>query len=119
MRYFLLIMSIVSLLITNISFASKTKALTNTTTLSTQQKQALIHLLKQDCGSCHGMTLKGGLGPSLLPEDLKNKPTALLENTILYGRKGTAMPPWENLLSKQEVKWLTQQIQQGVSDEIH
>ena len=25
--------------------------------------KVLEHLVKQDCGSCHGLTLKGGLGP--------------------------------------------------------
>ena len=38
-----------------------------------RQKQ-LVHLVRQDCGSCHGMTLNGGLGPALLPETLKDKP---------------------------------------------
>ena len=32
----------------------------------------LRYLLKQDCGSCHGMTMKGGLGPALLPQTLKD-----------------------------------------------
>lgn len=58
-----------------------------------QRQQELLHLVKHDCGSCHGMTLKGGLGPSLLPESLKNKPDELLFVTILEGRHGTPMPP--------------------------
>jgi cytochrome c55X len=85
--------------------------------LSTKHKQSLIHLLKQDCGSCHGMTLKGGLGPALLPENLKGKPTLLIKNTILFGRPGTAMPPWQGLLTEQEALWLTKQLQQGISHE--
>jgi len=32
------------------------------------RQAALVDLVRQDCGSCHGMTLKGGLGRSLLPE---------------------------------------------------
>jgi hypothetical protein len=32
-----------------------------------QRQKELIHLVRQDCGSCHGMTLQGGLGPALLP----------------------------------------------------
>lgn len=82
---------------------------------SPQRQQALLHLLKQDCGSCHGMTLKGGLGPALLPEELKDKPKELLINTILFGRPGTAMPPWQAFLSEQEAHWLTVQLQQGVN----
>ncbi len=117
MRYSLF--SIVSIILFTQSISPMSNANENNADnqLSKQRQQELIHLLKQDCGSCHGMTLKGGLGPSLLPQQLKNKPTALLENTILYGREGTAMPPWENLLTKQEVQWLTKQIQQGITDE--
>ena len=31
---------------------------------------ALVNLVRQDCGSCHGMTLKGGLGPDIRPDAL-------------------------------------------------
>jgi cytochrome c55X len=85
--------------------------------LSGVRQQQLIHLLKQDCGSCHGMTLKGGLGPALLPKDLINKPTVFLKNTILYGRPGTAMPPWQGLLTEQESLWLVEQLQQGLKND--
>ena len=84
---------------------------------SESKQAALIHLLKQDCGSCHGMTLKGGLGPALLPENIKNKPLLLLKNTILYGRSGTAMPPWQTILSKDEALWISMQLQQGLKHE--
>lgn len=85
--------------------------------LDSNRKQQLIHMVKQDCGSCHGMTLKGGLGPALLPEDLKEKPILLLKNTILFGRPGTAMPPWQTLLTEQEALWISQQLQQGLTNE--
>ena len=70
------------------------------------RQQELINLLKHDCGSCHGLTLKGGLGPSLLAEAIKNKGDAFLVSTILNGRKGTAMPPWRDFISEQEASWL-------------
>jgi len=91
----------------------KFKELRQTETLSDLRKKQLAHLVKQDCGSCHGMTLKGGLGPALLPENVKDKPLLLLQNTILYGRPGTAMPPWKNILTEQEVLWISQSLQQG------
>lgn len=81
------------------------------------RQQQLVHLLKQDCGSCHGMTLKGGLGPALLPETLQGKPTEFLISTILLGRPGTAMPPWDAFLSRSEAHWLVLQLQQGVRNE--
>jgi cytochrome c55X len=77
----------------------------------------LRHLLLQDCGSCHGMTLKGGLGPTLLPSALEGKPDALLVNTILFGRAGTAMPPWRELLTEADAVWLVEQLRAGVTHE--
>lgn len=83
---------------------------------SAERQAELVQLLKQDCGSCHGMTLKGGLGPSLLPPALENKPDAMLFETILNGRPGTAMPPWQPLLSRDEIHWLVKLIRQGVNN---
>ena len=82
--------------------------------VNASRQTELMYLLKQDCGSCHGMTLKGGLGPALLPENLKGKPTELLVNTILEGRANTAMPPWKTMLTQDEAEWITAQLQQGV-----
>lgn len=81
--------------------------------LSNERQNELTHLVKQDCGSCHGMTLKGGLGPALLMENLQDKPILFIQNTILYGRSGTAMPPWKTLLTKQEALWIAEQLKQG------
>lgn len=74
----------------------------------------LLYLLKQDCGSCHGLTLKGGLGPALLPDALRGKPKELLVMTIMEGRSGTAMPPWKAMLTQAEAEWITRQLQQGL-----
>ena len=82
--------------------------------ISTERQTELIYLLKQDCGSCHGMTLKGGLGPALLPHALNGKPKELLVTTILEGRTGTAMPPWKAMLTQDEAEWISVQLQQGV-----
>lgn len=85
----------------------------NERSLSNTRKAQLTHLVKQDCGSCHGMTLQGGLGPALLKENLQEKPLLFIKNTILYGRAGTAMPPWKTLLTEQEALWISQQLQAG------
>ncbi len=81
--------------------------------LSNARQNELTHIVKQDCGSCHGMTLKGGLGPALLMENLQNKPILFIQNTILYGQAGTAMPPWKTLLTDQEALWIAKQLKQG------
>ncbi len=81
------------------------------------RQQQLIHLVKQDCGSCHGMTLQGGLGPALTKEALQDKPFLLIKNTILFGRPGTAMPPWQNILTEHEASWISEQLVQGLNDD--
>jgi len=73
----------------------------------------LLYLLKHDCGSCHGMTRKGGLGPSLLPEDMNKRPPQWLVNTVLDGRPGTPMPPWRGELSEQDAQWLVDAMRRG------
>lgn len=92
------------LLMTNVCSAEVTAA----------RQTELMYLLKQDCGSCHGMTLKGGLGPALLPETLAGKPEQLLVAAILDGREGTAMPGWKTMLNQDDATWLTRQLQRGV-----
>lgn len=81
--------------------------------LDTARQAELLYLLKHDCGSCHGMTRKGGLGPPLLPENLRDRPPMFMENTVLDGRPGTPMPPWRGLLTEQEVRWLVEAIRRG------
>ncbi|MDH3335589.1 MAG: cytochrome c [Rhodospirillaceae bacterium] len=78
-----------------------------------QRQGELVHLLVQDCGSCHGLTLKGGLGPALLPQNLTNKDDDLLSDIILYGVPGTPMPPWEFEISKDEAIWLVRRMKEG------
>jgi cytochrome c55X len=77
----------------------------------------LTHLVRQDCGSCHGMTLKGGLGPALTRDALRDKPADSLVVTVLYGRPGTAMPPWRTFVSEAEAAWIVRQLQEGTLGE--
>ena len=77
------------------------------------RQRALVHLVRQDCGSCHGMRLSGGLGPDLRPARLAALPDESLVATILYGRPGTAMPGWQRFLSADEAGWIVAQLKQG------
>jgi cytochrome c55X len=82
----------------------------------TERQQELRHLLKHDCGACHGMRLTGGLGPALTSEVLREKPDELLRQTILHGRRGTPMPPFANLLSAEEIEWLIRDLRKGINN---
>ena len=79
---------------------------------ATRQSE-LTHLVRQDCGSCHGMTLKGGLGPALTRDALRDKPADRLGVTVLYGRPGTAMPPWRTFVTESEAEWIVKQLKEG------
>lgn len=81
---------------------------------SVTRQHELLYLLKQDCGSCHGLTLQGGLGPALTPQALKDKPRAAMIATIAGGRPGTPMPPWANQLSAAEITWLVDNLYEGI-----
>ena len=74
--------------------------------LTPQRQSQLRELVHQDCGSCHGMRLTGGLGPALTPEALTGKNQEFLFLTISEGRSGTPMPPWKNFLSKADINWI-------------
>ena len=80
------------------------------------RQRELLRLLKQDCGSCHGMRLTGGLGPPLTPEAMRTKPAASLVATIVSGRPGTAMPPWRRFVSEAEAEWLVARLLTGATD---
>ncbi|NOQ69368.1 MAG: cytochrome c [Gammaproteobacteria bacterium] len=97
------------------SFVSTGLLLTQTAIaeINLARQNELLYFIKHDCGSCHGMTLKGGLGPALLPKTLSAKPKSYLVATILEGHPNTAMPPWKSMLSHDEAVWITEQLQNG------
>jgi cytochrome c55X len=84
--------------------------------VSVTRQQELARFLRHDCGSCHGLTLRGGLGPALTPEALAGKPPAYLKAMILDGRRGSAMPGWRPLLSEAEAAWMAENLLRGVPD---
>ncbi len=85
--------------------------------IGSADQQRLIHLVRQDCGSCHGLRLTGGLGPALTPQALAGKPPAYLERVILRGRPATAMPGWQGMLAPDEVAWIAARLLKGFPQE--
>ena len=83
------------------------------TPLGDARKIELTYIVKQDCGSCHGMLLKGGLGPDLLPRKFENSDADGIAALIFHGLPGTPMPPWKGILSQQETKWIAKQLKSG------
>ncbi len=81
---------------------------------SPARQSELDYMLRQDCGSCHGMTFKGGLGSPLLPEHLEGKSEDALAELVLDGIPGTPMPPWRSLLTQSEARWMIMRLRQGL-----
>lgn len=82
--------------------------------LSPARERELTYLVRQDCGSCHGMTMKGGLGAPLLPETLADKHEDVLAAVILDGMPGTPMPPWRPMLTEAEAVWIARALKEGL-----
>lgn len=86
------------------------------TDVPAERQSEILYLLRHDCGACHGLQLTGGLGPPLTASALGGKPAALLEQTILFGRPRTPMPPWDGILAPLESAWLVKQLKAGLAD---
>ena len=81
--------------------------------LDDARQRELTHLVRQDCGSCHGMTLKGGLGGPLLPDALVDLGSESVASIILEGVSGKPMPPWRGQLSEEEAMWIARKLKEG------
>ena len=61
--------------------------------IAPERQAQLEHMVVQDCGSCHGLTMKGGLGRPITPGALAGRDPGVLAAIILDGVPGSAMPP--------------------------
>ena len=68
--------------------------------------EELRHMVRQDCGSCHGLRLTGGLGSPITAQALAGRDADELAMLILDGLPGSAMPGWRPLLTKDEARWI-------------
>ena len=96
-----------ALLLVLVGLAPPARALDDT------RRSALTNLVRQDCGSCHGLTLGGGLGRPLVPETLEGTDSRAIADVILDGVSGTPMPPWRGLLSDAEALWIADRLKEG------
>jgi WD40 repeat protein len=83
------------LLVTNLSYAE------------TKKVQALY---QQHCASCHGIKRLGGMGPALLPENLKRLRKKKAVHVIAKGRAATQMPAFVNKISTKDIHSLVDYV---------
>ncbi len=81
--------------------------------LTQERQRQLTEFVRQDCGSCHGMTLKGGLGRPLSADMFEGRGADIIAEIILDGIPGTAMPPWRALLTEAEADWIAEALKRG------
>ena len=75
-------------------------------TVTPDRADELRYIVRQDCGSCHGLRMTGGLGRAITPAALAGRDPADLTAVILDGMPGTAMPGWRPLLTEDEARWI-------------
>jgi cytochrome c55X len=76
----------------------------------------LRRVVLQDCSTCHGMRLTGGVGPPLTPQALTGKPPEALVSVIVHGRHPTPMPAWASQISEAEAAWIADRLLDGTID---
>ncbi len=96
-----------------LTYIPATLADTAAPSMNAARQKELILLVRNDCGSCHGLSLKGGLGTPLTPDAVAGKDDLSLRETILRGRTGTAMPGWSNFMNESEAQWIVEQLKTG------
>ena len=79
-----------------------------------ERQAQLIRMVRQDCGSCHGIQLTGGMGPELTQARMLDIPFDSLLATIYNGRPGTPMPGWKSMISEADATWIARQLQAGL-----
>lgn len=67
-------------------------------------------LYQQHCASCHGVNRLGGMGPPLLPENLKRLHKNKAINVIANGRAATQMPAFANKISAKDIQSLVKHV---------
>ena len=69
-----------------------------------------VALFNQHCASCHGADRLGGMGPALLPENLKRLRKAQAVKVIANGRSASQMPAFADKLQPPQIQALADYI---------
>ena len=67
-------------------------------------------LYKKYCADCHGEDRLGGMGPALLPQNLRRLPRGEAVEVILKGRAATQMPAFGDRLSRTQALALADHV---------
>ncbi|MEH6813022.1 MAG: cytochrome D1 domain-containing protein, partial [Motiliproteus sp.] len=71
---------------------------------------AVAALYKDHCSECHGAERLGGMGPALLPQNLKRLRKKAAVGVITNGRAATQMPAFGDKLNQSQIESLVQHV---------
>lgn len=111
MHRFTMVFIAISALLASAGYAKDLKA--ETGAIDPARQLQLVRMVRQDCGSCHGIQLTGGLGPALTRDRMADFPFDSLVATIFHGRPGTPMPGWKSMITEADAQWIARQLQTG------
>lgn len=77
---------------------------------------ATAKLYLEHCSACHGMDRLGGIGPALLPENLKRLRSKKAVEVITHGRAATQMAGFKDKLSTEQIAALAKMIYQPLAE---
>lgn len=80
------------------------------------QQASALKLYTQHCVSCHGINRLGGMGPALLPENLKRLRKKSALKVIEKGRAATQMPAFAGSLTAEQIQVLAKYIYTPLDD---
>ncbi|MCW8987685.1 MAG: nitrite reductase [Gammaproteobacteria bacterium] len=81
-----------------------------TSTLSYAASTSVDTLYQKNCASCHGANRLGGMGPALLPENLKRLRKNNATEVIANGRAATQMPAFAKTLTDNDIQSLVNYV---------
>ena len=90
-----IIITAVFFLLTNFSYAAE---------------KSVDILYQQHCASCHGSNRLGGMGPALLPENLKRLRKKQAVKVITKGRAATQMPAFAKKIIASDIQKLVNYV---------
>ncbi len=81
--------------------------------ITNERQSELLYFVEQKCPACHGIGMRGSIGPALSKANLQHLSVNAVTLTILYGLPEKGMPAWEAQLSEREASWIAELLKRG------
>lgn len=85
----------------------------NPAEVTNERRSELLYFVEQNCPACHGIRMRGSIGPALSKANLQHLSVNAVTLTILYGLPAKGMPAWEAQLSERDAYWIAELLKRG------